>query len=520
MPPTAAGPQFPSPRMCQSPNSGPQGMTAAQRLYASNSNSTTPMITLNSITSLSTSVDTASSPGLPPVPNRVSILPSPSSTSLGSEPTSYLPQSHHGGQQNNYRSGAALYAFAPESSYRGNNNSHRAASVPAFLMPTNTIPARLSHSQSVGSVALNPYSTIAGPRQTPHLLTKATPPSLGIDTQLGKADFVTPAPPLRVESTSPSTSLLFSNTVEAISPSNHSQPGPSPHNRFGQQSNQLGHVSDVTFGTNGGGVDPVSLLAILKTALSMSPIAESSLRAVAYAELNADYHAVLNALKHQQRYRPTTPTPGVGAPLRLDYQGLIMEVERLEIKAKLAQQALHDQQQIATLAQQQAFLNQQEQALLNLQMQQQQQATLAQQQAILKQQADEQAALKMQLQQQQQQMLAQQQALTEANQIHQQQLLQQQAANQQLQQQQQQQGGLGSFMSSMLGGSQQSEQGNSAVPQLMSHFMDSVVNSFYNQGPGGSADLSATDIDAIKAATAQADANTQRVMDNSLILGI
>jgi len=441
-----------------------------------------------------------------------------------------LPQSHHGGQQNNYRSGAALYAFAPESSYRGNNNSHRAASVPAVLMPTNTIPARSSHSQSVGSVALNPYSTIAGPRQTPHLLTKATPPSLGIDTQLGKADsIITPAPPLRVESTSPSTSSLFSNPVEKISPSNHSQPGlshfnsiipPNLYNHLGQQSNQLGRVS---FGTNGGGVDPASLLAMLKTALSMSPIAESSLRAVAYAELNADYHAVLNALKHQQRYRPTTPTPGVGALLPLDYQGLIMEVERLEIKAKPAQQAqvMQDQQQIATLAQQQAFLNQQEQALLKLQMQQQQQATLTQHQAILKQQADEQAALKMQLQHQQQQMLAQQQALTEANQIHQQQLLQQQAANQQLQQQQQQQGGLGSFMSSMLGGSQQqSEQGNSAVSQLMSHFMDSVVNSFYNQGPGGSADLSATNIDAIKAATAQMDAHTQHLMDNSLILEI
>jgi hypothetical protein len=269
------------------------------------------------------------------------------------------------------------------------------------------------------------------------LLTKATPPSLGIDTQLGKADSVTtPAPSLRVESTSPSASLLFSNPVEKISPSNHSQPGPShfnsiiPHNvynHFGQQSNQLGHVSDVTFGTNGGGVD---------------------------------------------------------------------------------------QQQIATLAQQQA--------LLKLQMQQQQQATMAQQQAILKQQADEQAALKMQLQQQQQQMLAQQQALTEANQIHQQQLLQQQAANQQLQQQQRQQGGLGSFMSSMLegGSQQQSERGNSAVPQLMSHFMDSVVNSFYNQGPGGSADLSATNTDDTEAAIAQLDAYSQRRMDNSLILEI
>jgi len=556
MSPTAAGPQFPSPTMRQSPNSGGQGgqgMTVAQKLYASSGNSTAPMISLNSISGLLTSVDAASSPSQPPASNKVSMLPSPSSISpLGSEssrPTSHLPQSRHSEQdarmnpQNNYWSGAALYAFAPESSYsphsRGNNNSHRAASAPAFRMPTNAIPERLPHSQSVGSVAPNSYSTIAGPHPTPNLLTKATPPSLDIDTQLGKVDFVTtPAPLLSVESTSPSTSLLFSNPAEEISPSSYPAPPLSnsitlhnvqPYNHFGQQSSQLGRVSDVTLGTNGCGLDAASLLAMLKTALSMSPIAESSLRAVAYADLNADYQAVLNALKHQQRYRPTTPTPGVGAQHSLtsgsvDYRLLITEVGRLETKAKLAQQpqVLQQQQQHATLALQQVVLNQQaqEQALLRLQTQQQQQATLTQQQAILKHQADEQAALKLHLQQQQQQILAQQQA----NQIHQQQLhalQQQQAATQQLQhQQQQQQGGLGSFMSSILeGGSQQSGQGNSAVPQLLSHFMDSAVNSFYNQGPGGSADPPASgatpNIDVIEAAIAQMDAQTQRLADSS-----
>jgi hypothetical protein len=57
-----------------------------------------------------------------------------------------------------------------------------------------------------------------------------------------------------------------------------------------------------------GGLDPASLLTMLKTALSVNPIAESELRAVAYAQPNANYQAVVNALKHQQRYRPITST--------------------------------------------------------------------------------------------------------------------------------------------------------------------------------------------------------------------
>lgn len=541
--------------------SRPQGMTIAQKLYASSGNraATAPMITSQSIPSLSTSVDAASSPSPPPASNRSSMMPSPTSSSpFGSDrsrPSNYLPHSQVAGI--NPHSNSHLGATQYSSQGSGNHHPHRAATTPGFPMPTttlNSIPER-SHSQGAGPVGSNSYSNFSPIRPTPHLVTKARPPDLGVF--LGRVDVTTsPAPPVNVQSSSPpSTSLLFSSSSESMSPlsASLSDAVVSPqniqtYNHFGvHQQGQLGFV-DAT-GTNASGLDPVSLLTKLKIALAMSPIAEVELRAVASGQLNANYQAVLHALKHQQHFQKTTstqvPSSEVEAHNRrtqspVDYQLLITEVGRLEIKALQSQQQmaldsvkrqqeaapLQQQQQLvinqlaqeqllstglqsAPLAQQQALMNQQaqEQAILI----QQQQAALAQQQS---QQAQE-AAMKLQLQLQQQQILAQQQALMQANQ---QQLQALQASNQQLlsqysqqtpsgppfhqggQQQQQQGGGLGSFMGSVVGGGshQQSAQGQSAAvsPQLMSHLVHSVVTSLQHHGSGGSGGSNPSSTDA------------------------
>jgi hypothetical protein len=465
-------------------------MTVAQKLYASSGAPAAPMINTNSITSLSTSVDAASTPSPPPTSNRISMLSTLTSTSAlrsSSRPMSYMPQSRSSVQStrinphNNNHPGAALYASARESSVdvlyssnnRGDHNPHRAATAPALPVPTattNGLQERF-HSQSVGSVAPNAYSR---PRPTPHLVTKASAPPSYPGAQPGRVDLPTsPLSPLIVQSTSPpSTSLLFSKPAENLSPSSYIRPGSSlsdtitPHNThtynhfgLGQQSNQLGRI-DATLGT---GLDPNNLLAMLKLALAVNPIAESELRAVAYAQPNANYQAVVNALKHQQRYRPVTSTqvqlpsgmgiqhhPTMGS---VDYQLLITEVGKLEIKSTLAppqqvqiaqQQQSHlndfNKQQEAALAQlhQQSILNQQTQgqAFLNSHLHQQQNTALAQQQALLiqNQQAQE-HAMKLQLQQQQQQ----QQAAFAQQQVALNQQTQEQALKFQLQQQQQQQ---------------------------------------------------------------------------------
>lgn len=455
---TAAGPQFHNPTMRRSPNGHstsssmrPQGMTVAQKLYASSGAAAAPMINTNSITSLSTSVDAASTPSPPSSSNRVSMLPTPTSTSPlrseSSRPMSYLPQSRVSQQgsrinpHNNNRPGAALYASAREPSVPSNNsgdhNPHRAATEPLFQMPTtstNTVHER-PHSQNAGSLAPNSYSSFLRPRPTPNLVTKARPPPLDVGVQPGRVDFATSPLPLSVQATSPpSASLLFSNPADNLSLSRPSS-GTSPHNAHLYNNFGLDQQSrvDAALDATAGGLDPARLLSMLKTALSVNPIAESELRAVAYTQPNANYQSVMNALKHQQRYRITSTLPsGVGvqhhSPLgSVDYQLLITEVERLEVKATLAQQsqqaaiivqqqqmaldALRKQQEATLAQQQQSILNQQvqEQAVLNSNLQPHQNIILAQQQALLHQQAQEEAKLKLQIQQQQQTAFSQQQ---------------------------------------------------------------------------------------------------------------
>ena len=503
-------------------------MTAAQRLYASSGNSATtaPMINANSITNLSTSVDIVRTASQPSASTRVSILPTPTLTSPvrneSSRPMSYLPQA----PLNSHRLGADVpYSL----NTRSEQNSHRAATAPAFPMPTPTLNARL-HSQSVGAVAPHSYSSISGLRPTPHLVTTARPPPFDTGAQYSKVDLVTsPAPPLKVQSVSPpSTSLLFSKPAESVS--SHNRPG-SVTSTIGisEHSNQFG----ATLGTNAGSHDSARVLAMLKTALSMNPIAESELRDVAYAELNANFQTVLNALKHQQRYRPS----GMGVPHRptqsIDYQLLIAEVERLEMKVTLAQQTQQQQMALDALKkqqetylihqqQQQLILNQQahQQALLHTQLQQKQDTSLAQQHALLNQQTQEQATqtwhiqqqhqLHMQQQQQyalgqqnyqaQEQMLAQQQALLQAN--HQ--LLAQHSApvnHSQLnhstspathhQAEQQHHGGLGSIMNSVMGGPIQQK----IVSHLVSSAADSAVHSLFHGFGSSSASANGTTSD-------------------------
>ncbi|KDR74505.1 hypothetical protein GALMADRAFT_212038 [Galerina marginata CBS 339.88] len=240
------------------------------------------------------------------------------------------------------------------------------------------------------------------------------------------------SPPL---STSPTISSPGSNS-STITPESFNKQGngnAAAQNSGGRQAAQAvfkiaGGVFSATTGLSSGIITGIGDLVtnpritkMMKSAFSKfnTGVAESDLQAVMQGRPNANYQAVINALIRQQQLQQqqlaaqmqmnavngmqyqTPPQQSV------DYQAMILEIQRLQ-KVALAQQAE------ALLAQQQAAA--QQQALAHLQAnatQQQQQQVQAQAHAQLKyQQAiqEQQLALAQQQQAQQQQAMAQQQA--------------------------------------------------------------------------------------------------------------
>ncbi|KAF9526262.1 hypothetical protein CPB83DRAFT_858077 [Crepidotus variabilis] len=459
------------------PSAQTQGMTLAQRLYASSGNSDAkPMIDHSSITNLSTAPE-APNPTTP----RIGSLPTPPPSTPPSNDDSRYPGrsvtplgAFHPSPSNGPI--PKLYSVTSEPQIRGGFQLVGGSDNVHLPIRSQTTQPVLSHSMQAKNYPFSNISsgpstdTAFGARRTPHLITTARPPTepRRRSVELPHSPHTSRSSLALISEMPPTSSLLFSpNTppskpiLSPISTPPSSLKSPRKH---GSPVSEVSTISTITptnchkyphlsaAGNHMKGIynlsgalprrpDPKKLMAALKIAFTKAGngVSESDMQRVANADPNANYQAIINALKfQQQQYQQQTnsqldlQSSSVQSrqppALTVNYQALIVDIENLRVighaqaqqaaeQARQAQEA-HEKVTEALRKQRAALIEQQAMAH-----QQAQQAAASRAEQL--QQQQHQAAAKLHSQQKQHKKMAAHQ-----QQLAQQKLLQQEQANQ------------------------------------------------------------------------------------------
>ncbi|PPQ63974.1 hypothetical protein CVT24_009096 [Panaeolus cyanescens] len=436
-------------------------------------------------------------------------LPSPPSSSRGTSPLPVSPADFHpaaiprpSGSRMSSMPTYGVSAMLPVAGSSGSTAAHH------HPVRSTTFAAAQAFGQPNRLVTQQARPGFAPPRQTPHIVTTARPPQdssassshpalnhaggLPNSSSLSTSN-TQGSHPLGGHTSPPPSSVLFSkpqppppppllstqqpfgsmspppqinsptSTISTITPENAHLHRPSTtiiqHNMVAV-ANTYNTIGPSPLGSDGPTFES-RLIPSLRFALSRSGtrVSEADIQGVIQGQVNANYQGVVNALKQQQLgFQLQSDTP------QIDYPALVVETQRLQIRAQakqaedlLAQQSNLQAQAYAQLsASLQAQQEAQAQALAD-RIQQQEMERLQQQQQMAAMQQQAQQAL----QAQQQQLAAQQQQQQQALAQQQQQLAQQQQAMNQ--QQQPQQSTLTTFLDIYSQFQQQSQQQTTVV---------------------------------------------------------